>query len=63
LTDAEDLTFDEEAAIETVQERSAPYPRDILKLEHDRLRGHWGDVALAKWGVELDEMMYRDLDA
>jgi hypothetical protein len=64
MTDAEDLTFDEEAAMETAQGRSAPHPRDILKREHDRiLRGHRRDVALEKWGAELDEMMYRDLDA
>jgi hypothetical protein len=42
---------------------AAPHPRDILRREHDRiLRGHRRDVALEKWGAELDEMMYRDLD-
>jgi hypothetical protein len=37
MTDAEDLTFDEEAAMEAVRERSVPHPRDILKREHDRI--------------------------
>ena len=63
MTDADDLTFDEEAAMEAAQERSAPHPRDNLKREHDRiLRGHRRDVALEKWGPMLDEMMMRDLE-
>jgi hypothetical protein len=64
MTDAEDLTFDEEAAMEAARERKAvPHPRDILKRGHDRiLRGHRRDVALEKWGPMLDEMMTRDLE-
>jgi hypothetical protein len=60
----EDLTFDEEAAMDAVWERSAePHPRDLLKAEHDRiLKGHRRDVALEKWGPMLDEMMMRDLE-
>ena len=54
MTDAEDLTFDEEAAMEAARERNAvPHLRDILKREHDRiLRGHRRDVALEKWGPQ-----------
>ena len=60
----EDLTFDEEAAMEAAWERSAePHAHDLLKAEHDRmLKGHPRDVALEKWGPMLDEMMMRDLE-
>jgi hypothetical protein len=53
-----------EAAIEAAQERSAlPHPRDLLKIEHDRiLKGYPRDVALEKWGPGLDEMITRDLE-
>jgi hypothetical protein len=58
MMDAEDLMFDEAAAIEAAQERSAvPHPRDLLKREQDRvLKGHPRDVALEKWGPELKEL-------
>jgi hypothetical protein len=51
MVDAEDLTFDEEAAIEAAREKSAvPHPRDLLKREHDRiLKGHPRDQALENW--------------
>jgi hypothetical protein len=53
-----------DAAMEAAWERNAaPQPRDILKREYDRiLKGHQRDVALEKWGPELDEMMARDPD-
>ena len=62
--DTEDLTFDEEAAIEAAQERSAaPHLRDFLKREHDRLlEGYPRDVALERWGPEIEEMIMRDLE-
>jgi hypothetical protein len=64
MTDAEDLTFDEEAAIEAAQERSAaPHLRDFLKREQDRqLKGYPRDVALEEWGPEIEEMIMRDLE-
>jgi type III secretory pathway component EscR len=64
MTDPEDLTFDEEAAVEAAQERRAvPHLRDFLKREQDRLlKGYSRDVALEKWGPELEEMMMRDLE-
>jgi hypothetical protein len=64
MTDAEDLTFDEEAAMEAARERSVPHPRDILKREHDRiLKGHRRDVAMEKIGSELESLIMRDLHA
>ena len=59
MTDPEDLTFDEEAAVEAAQERRAvPHLRDFLKREQDRLlKGYSRDVALEKWCPELEEMM------
>jgi hypothetical protein len=37
------------------RERSAvPHPREILKIEHDRLwKGHERNIALEKWGRKL----------
>jgi hypothetical protein len=58
------MTEDEEQAeMDAAWERSAePHPRDLLKAEHDRmLKGHPRDVALEKWGPELEEMIMRDL--
>jgi hypothetical protein len=64
MMDTEDLTFDEEAAMEAAQERSAvPHPRDLLKIEHDRiLKGYPRNVALEQWGPEIEEMIMRDLE-
>jgi hypothetical protein len=60
--DPEALTFDEEAAIEAAQESAIAHPRDVLKREHERmLKGHPHDVALEKWGPELEEMMMWEL--
>ena len=62
--DTEDLTFDEEAAMEAAQERSAvPHPRDRLKIEHDRiLKGYPRNLVLEKWGPEPEVMIMRDLE-
>jgi hypothetical protein len=64
MVEPEDITFDQEAAMEAAQERSAvPHLRDFLKREHDRLlKGYPRDVALEKWGPELEEMIMRDLE-
>jgi hypothetical protein len=59
----EDLAFDEEAAIEAAQERSAaPHLRDVLKREHDEMlkRGPT-DARIEKRMLELDEMIAGDL--
>ena len=60
-TDSED--FGEEAAIEAAQQRNAaPHLRDILKREHDEiLEGRPRDMALEKWGAEIEEQIMRDL--
>jgi hypothetical protein len=62
---AEDIRgLEEDAAIEAAQERSfVPHESDVLKSEHARiLKGHPRDVALKKWGPELEEMIMRDLE-
>ena len=59
----EDFAFDEEAAIEAAQERSAvPHLRDILKREHDEMlkRGPI-NARVEKRILELDELIARDL--
>lgn len=55
--------YDEDAAIEAALERSAVPPlRDVLKREHDEtLRGRPRDVALEKWGADIEEQILRDL--
>jgi len=60
----EDDSFDEDAAMEAAQEVSTvPHPGDILKMEHDRiLKGYPRDVALEKWGPEIEEMILRDIE-
>jgi hypothetical protein len=59
MTQMEDDTFDEEAAME---QNAVPHPRDLLKMEHDRIfKGYLRNVALEKWGPEIEEMMMRDL--
>jgi hypothetical protein len=59
----EDLAFDEEAAIEAAQERSAvPHLRDILKREHDeKLKRGRFNARMEKRILELDEMIARAL--
>jgi hypothetical protein len=54
----------EETAIEASWERSAvPHPREILKIEHDRLwKGHERNVALEKWRPEVEFEILRDLE-
>jgi hypothetical protein len=63
ISDPEDL-FDEEAAIEAAQERSAvPHLRDLLKREHDEvLKGRPRDIALEKWGPEIEPDIFADLE-
>jgi hypothetical protein len=60
-----DSDFDEEAALEALRDNlAAPHPHDIIKREHEReLRGYPRNVALEKWGPELEEMIMRDLRA
>jgi hypothetical protein len=60
----EDDSFDEDAAMETARQQSAvSHPHDLLKREHDRiLKGHPREVALEKWGPELEVMIMRDLE-
>lgn len=59
----EDLAFDEEAAIEAAQEKSAvPHLREILKREHDeKLKRGPFNAGIEKRRLELDEMIARDL--
>ena len=41
---------------------AAPPARDIIKRDHDReLKGYPRNVALEKWGPEIEEMILRDL--
>ena len=62
ISDPED-SFDEEAAIEAEQERSAaPHLRDILKREHEEvLKGKPSNIALEKWGAEIEAQILADL--
>lgn len=63
MTDAEDLTFDEEGAMEAAQERSAVlHLRHILKREHNEmLKRPPRDGRVEKCILEIDEMIARDL--
>ena len=63
ISDPENL-FDEEAAIEAAQERSAvPHLRDILKREHEEvLKGKPRNIALEKWGAEIEADILADLE-
>jgi hypothetical protein len=63
IPDRED-SFDEEAAIEAAQERSAaPHLRDILKREHEEvLKGKPRNIALEKWGPEIEAQILADLE-
>jgi hypothetical protein len=56
-----DSDFDEDAAMEA---RWHSLGRDAAKREHDRqLRGYPRNVALEKWGQEIEEMTIRDMQA
>jgi hypothetical protein len=63
ISDPED-SLDEEAAIEAAQERSAvPHLRDILKRERDEvLKGKPRNIALEKWGAEIEADILADLE-
>jgi len=64
ITDPENSSFDEEAAIEAAQERSnVPQLRDILKREHDEaLKGKPRDIAFEKWGSDIELQILLDLE-
>jgi hypothetical protein len=51
--------YDEEAAMEAAWEHcAAPHPRDQIKREYDAiLRGYPRNVALEKWGPEIEAQM------
>jgi hypothetical protein len=61
---AENGNFDEEAAMDTAFERNAaPRPRSVLDVERERVaKGHRRDIALEKWGSEIEEEILRDLE-
>jgi hypothetical protein len=58
-----DSDFDEDAALDSLWESlAAPPLRDVLKAEQDReMKGYPRNVALEKWGPELEEMIMRDI--
>jgi hypothetical protein len=60
-----DSDFDDDTAIDALYESlAAPPLRDVLKAEHNReLKSYPPDVALEKWGPEIEEMILRDLQA
>jgi len=50
------MPYDEEAAMEAAQERSAVPPlREVLKRHGERLKGRPRDEPLEKWGGEIEE--------
>jgi hypothetical protein len=55
--------YDEEAAIDAAQERSAaPHLREVLKREYyERLKGYPNNVALEEWGPEVEAMIQDEL--
>jgi hypothetical protein len=55
--------YDEEAAIEAAQERSAaPHLRVVLKREYYvRLKGYPRNVALENWGPEIESWIQDEL--
>jgi hypothetical protein len=56
-----DMSKEEEAAMEAAWERSAgPYLRDVIKREHNEARPR--DEALEKWGPMIDDKIMRDLE-
>ena len=56
--------FDENAAMEAAFERNAvPRVRSALEVERDRVaKGHTPDIALEKWGPEIEDQILRDLE-
>jgi hypothetical protein len=56
--------FDEEAAMEAAFERNAvPRVWSVLEVERNRVaKGHRPDIALEKWGPEIEEQILRDLE-
>jgi hypothetical protein len=55
---------DEEARLmeEAFERCAVPHPRDLLRREHDEyLRGRPRDIALEKWGPDLEAQIWRDL--
>jgi hypothetical protein len=56
---------DEEAAMEAAVEKcAAPHPRESLRREYDEvLKGRPRNVALEKWGPELEVEILRDLES
>jgi len=55
---------DEEARLmeEAFERCAAPHPRDILKRDHDEyLKGRPRDIALEKWGPDLEAQIWHDL--
>ena len=56
-----DSDFDEDAAMDALWHSLG---RDAAKREHERkLKGHPRDVALEKWGPDIEEMTLRDLQS
>jgi hypothetical protein len=60
-----DSDFDEDAALDSLWESLAgPPPRDIMKRDDEReLKGYPRNVALEKWGPEIEEIVLRELQA
>jgi hypothetical protein len=57
----DEMTKEEEAAMEAAHERSAlPQLRDVLKREHDEARPR--NEALEKWGPMIEDKIMRDLE-
>jgi len=54
--------FDEDEALDSLWESlTAPPPRHIIKRDHEReLKGYPRNVALEKWGPDIEEMIRRD---
>ena len=65
MADTFDSDFDEDAALDSLWESlAAPPPREAIKRDHEReLKGYPRNVALEKWGQEIEEMMVRDIQA
>jgi hypothetical protein len=63
MANTADSDFDEDAALDALWETlAAPHARDIPKAEQDRqMKGHPPDVALEKWGPDLEDMAAREL--
>jgi hypothetical protein len=65
MVNTPDSDVDEDALLEAAWEHSAATrPRDVLTAERERqMKGHRPNVALEKWGPEIEEMMMQDLQA